>query len=41
MNDRSSALLGLYQALINEVKAQFAEDNSLTAKNLFKSVTQG
>ncbi|WP_133178628.1 zinc ribbon-containing protein [Shewanella decolorationis] len=41
MNDRSSALLGLYQALINEVKAQFTEDNSLTAKNLFKSVTQG
>ena len=41
MNDRSNVLLGLYQALITEVKSQFSEDNTLTAKNLFKSVTQG
>ena len=41
MNDRSNALLGLYQSLITEVKSQFAEDNTMTAKNLFKSVTQG
>ncbi|MGL4711011.1 MAG: zinc ribbon-containing protein [Shewanella sp.] len=41
MNDRSNALLGLYQALITEVKSQFAEDNTMTVKNLFKSVTQG
>ncbi|QYJ79649.1 zinc ribbon-containing protein [Shewanella acanthi] len=41
MNDRSSALLALYQALIDQVKAQFAEDKSLTAKSLFKMVTQG
>lgn len=41
MNERSSALLGLYQGLISEVKAQYAKDNSLSAKNLFNSVTQG
>ena len=41
MNDRSNALLGLYQALITEVKSQFAEDNTMTVKNLFNSVTQG
>lgn len=41
MNNRSNTLLGLYEALIAEVKSQFLEDNTLTAKNLFKSVTQG
>ena len=41
MNDRSNVLLGLYQNGITEVKAQFAEDNTLTVKNLFNSVTQG
>ncbi|GIU07135.1 zinc ribbon-containing protein [Shewanella glacialipiscicola] len=41
MNDRSNVLLGLYQSLITEVKSQFLEDNTMTVKNLFNSVTQG
>ncbi|WP_394130480.1 zinc ribbon-containing protein [Shewanella maritima] len=41
MSKRSSALLDLYQALIDQVKQQYAEDNSLTAKSLFLSVVQG
>ena len=41
MSGRSSALLALYQALIEQVKQQFEQDNSLTAKSLFKSITQG
>ncbi|QIR15469.1 zinc ribbon-containing protein [Shewanella aestuarii] len=41
MSGRSSALLGLYQSLFEQVKQQFEQDNSLTAKSLFASVTQG
>ncbi|MGI2097106.1 zinc ribbon-containing protein [Shewanella glacialipiscicola] len=41
MNDRSNVLLGLYQSLITEVKSQFLEDNTMTVKDLFNSVTQG
>ncbi|NKF49576.1 zinc ribbon-containing protein [Shewanella sp. WXL01] len=41
MSDRSSALLDLYQALIDQVKRQYEEDNSLTAKSLFVSVIKG
>ncbi|NMH67144.1 zinc ribbon-containing protein [Shewanella salipaludis] len=41
MSKRSSELLALYQALIERMKAQFAEDNSLTAKHLYQEVTQG
>ena len=41
MSGKSSALLALYQSLFEQVKTKFDEDNSLTAKSLFKSVTQG
>lgn len=41
MSGRSTALLALYQALIDQVKQQFEQDNSLTAKSLFKSITKG
>ncbi|MCL1142011.1 zinc ribbon-containing protein [Shewanella gaetbuli] len=41
MSGRSSALLDLYQSLFEQVKLQFEGDNSLTAKSLFKSVTEG
>jgi hypothetical protein len=41
MSGKSSALLALYQSLFGQVKTRFDQDNSLTAKSLFKSVTQG
>jgi hypothetical protein len=41
MSGRSSALLALYKSLFEQVKLQFEQDNSLTAKSLFASVTQG
>ncbi|MFT6976989.1 hypothetical protein CXF80_18400 [Shewanella sp. Actino-trap-3] len=41
MSGKSSALLALYQSLFEQVKATFDQDNSLTAKSLFKSVTKG
>ncbi|QDE30180.1 MULTISPECIES: zinc ribbon-containing protein [Shewanella] len=41
MSGKSSALLALYESLFEQVKAMFEEDNSLTAKDLFKAVTQG
>ena len=41
MSGKSSALLALYQSLFEQVKTTFDQDNSLTAKSLFKSVTQG
>jgi predicted RNA-binding Zn-ribbon protein involved in translation (DUF1610 family) len=41
MSDRSSELLALYQGLFEQVKADYEEDNSLNAKNLYKSVTKG
>ena len=41
MSERSSELLALYQALIKQVKDEYSKDNSLTVKNLYKSVTKG
>ncbi|MBR9729446.1 zinc ribbon-containing protein [Shewanella intestini] len=41
MSERSSALLDLYQALITQVKRQYEQNNSLTTKSLFDSVTKG
>ncbi|MCL1068089.1 zinc ribbon-containing protein [Shewanella olleyana] len=40
MSGRSSALLALYHTLFEQVKQLYDEDNSLTAKGLFASVTQ-
>ena len=39
MSDKSTALLALYQKLIDQVKAQYAEDPELTTKDLLASVT--
>ncbi len=40
MSGRSSALLALYHTLFEQVKQRYDEDNSLTAKSLFASITQ-
>ena len=40
MSDRSSELLALYSQLIEQVKAEYSLDNSLTVKNLYKLVTK-
>lgn len=39
MNERSSTLLSLYEALFAQVKSDFSEDNSMTVKELYKVVT--
>ncbi|MCF1427034.1 MAG: zinc ribbon-containing protein [Shewanella sp.] len=39
MSDKSTALLALYQKLIDQVKAQYAGDPELTTKDLLASVT--
>lgn len=41
MSEKSSALLALYNSLLEQVKQQFEDDNSLTAKSLFNSITKG
>jgi predicted DNA-binding ribbon-helix-helix protein len=38
MSGRSSALLALYQALIEQVKSRFEDDNSLTIKSLYQLI---
>ncbi|MFV7772613.1 MULTISPECIES: zinc ribbon-containing protein [Shewanella] len=39
MSKRSTELLSLYEALFDQVKSDFSEDNSMTAKELYKVVT--
>lgn len=41
MGDKSAQLLSLYQALIEQVKDEYAKDNSLTTKDLLNSITTG
>ena len=36
MSDKSTELLSLYEALIQQIKAQYSDDNSLTVKSLYK-----
>lgn len=40
MSGRSSALLALYQALIEQVKTQFESDNDLTIKSLYQLIVK-
>ncbi|QLE86460.1 hypothetical protein FLM48_16140 [Shewanella sp. Scap07] len=39
MSERSSELLSLYEALIAQVKSEYLSDNSMTVKELYKTVT--
>ncbi|QTE89846.1 zinc ribbon-containing protein [Shewanella algae] len=41
MSERSTELLALYQALIDRVKQQYNQDNSLTVKSLFNAIKEG
>ena len=36
MSDKSTELLSLYEALIQQIKAQYSDDNSLTVKSLYQ-----
>lgn len=38
MSDQSNALLSLYDALIEHIKTQYNENNSLTVKSLYRQV---
>jgi len=38
MSDKSTGLLSLYEALIQQIKKQYANDNSLTVKSLYQEV---
>ncbi|MGB0893282.1 MAG: zinc ribbon-containing protein [Parashewanella sp.] len=41
MSERSNALLTLYHQLIEHMKNEYQRDHSLTAKDLYQSVSQG